>query len=82
MVCQMATVEALENPILNSPYEPPARHFVLGPHGPTGEVRQGRRLSESFIPIPTGRRPRGPVQGEGQATLDSMRPGSGVRPTP
>jgi len=66
----MASVEALENPILNSPYEPPARHFVLGPHGPTGEIREGRRLSESFIPIPTGRRSRGPVEGEGQVALD------------
>lgn len=46
----------LDNPILNSPYEPPAAHFVLGPSGPTGEVQAGRRRSESFIAVPTGRR--------------------------
>ncbi|MBK5223694.1 MAG: DEAD/DEAH box helicase family protein, partial [Acidimicrobiia bacterium] len=46
----------LDNPILNGPYEPPSQHYVLTPHGPTGEVRPGRRLSETFIAVPTGRR--------------------------
>jgi type III restriction enzyme len=55
----MTVAGSLENPILNSPYEAPAQHFVLGPHGPTGEIRAGRRPSESFIPIPVGRRRRG-----------------------
>jgi len=55
----MSAEEGLENPILNSPYEPPGRHFVLGRHGPTGEVNVGRRPSESFIPVPVGRRRRG-----------------------
>jgi type III restriction enzyme len=54
----MAEVASLENPILNSPYEPPARHFVIGSTGPTGEVRDGRRPSESFIPVPVGRKGR------------------------
>ncbi|WP_137723896.1 BPTD_3080 family restriction endonuclease [Prescottella subtropica] len=49
--------EAIENPILNSPYEPPAQHFVVGDFGPTGEIADGRRPSESFIPIaPTRKR--------------------------
>jgi type III restriction enzyme len=55
----MASAETLANPILNSPYDPPGRHFSLGPHGPTGEIRVGRRPSESFIPIPVGRRQKG-----------------------
>jgi type III restriction enzyme len=42
----------LDNPILNSPYGPPQRHFELGPDGPTGLVFDGRRPSESFIPVP------------------------------
>ena len=46
----------MDNPILNSPYEPPAAHFVLGPNGPTGEIKDGRRRSESFVPVPSGRR--------------------------
>lgn len=46
------------NPILNGPYDIPERHFVLGSDGPTGEVRSGRRPSESFIPIPLERKGR------------------------
>ncbi|MGI8558348.1 MAG: DEAD/DEAH box helicase family protein, partial [Solirubrobacteraceae bacterium] len=46
----------LSNPILNSPYDPPESHFELGPNGPTGEVRTGRRPSESFIPLPPSRK--------------------------
>lgn len=43
--------EAIDNPILNSPYEQPDRYYEIGPTGPTGEIREGRRPSESFIPI-------------------------------
>ncbi|MBF4999762.1 DEAD/DEAH box helicase family protein [Nocardia sp. BSTN01] len=43
--------ESIDNPILNSPYEPPARYFEIGHHGPTGVVKEGRRPSESLIPI-------------------------------
>ncbi|MBP2269232.1 type III restriction enzyme [Pseudarthrobacter sp. PvP004] len=41
----------IDNPILNSPYEQPDRHYKVGPQGPTGEILVGRRPSESFIPI-------------------------------
>jgi type III restriction enzyme len=43
--------ESIDNPILNSPYEEPDRHYEVGPNGPTGEIRDRRRPSESFIPI-------------------------------
>lgn len=43
---------ALDNPILNGPYDPPDKHFEMGPTGPTGVVAIGRRPSESFVPIP------------------------------
>jgi type III restriction enzyme len=43
--------ETIDNPILNSPYEQPDQYFEIGPNGPTGEIRVGRRPSESFIPI-------------------------------
>jgi type III restriction enzyme len=42
----------LSNPILNSPFVAPARHFELGHRGPTGKIMEGRRRSESFIPVP------------------------------
>jgi type III restriction enzyme len=48
----MSSADALSNPILNSPYEPPSRYWELGPSGPTGEIKDGRRPSESFIPVP------------------------------
>lgn len=41
----------LSDPVLNGPYDPPSRFFEIGPEGPTGEIQQGRRPSESFIPI-------------------------------
>lgn len=47
---------AIDNPILNSPYEQPDRYYEVGPQGPTGEVREGRRPSESFIPIAVSRK--------------------------
>jgi type III restriction enzyme len=46
----------LSNPILNSPYDPPAAHFKIGPNGPTGEIVDGRRPSESFIPVPVSKK--------------------------
>ncbi|WP_018180752.1 BPTD_3080 family restriction endonuclease [Jongsikchunia kroppenstedtii] len=54
--------DAIENPILNSPYDPPSEHFVMGDHGPTGEIAPGRRASESFIPIAQAKKRRGAVQ--------------------
>jgi type III restriction enzyme len=54
----------LDNPILNSPYDAPEQHFELGPDGPTGEIRSGRRPSESFIPVPPSKK------GKQQQALD------------
>jgi type III restriction enzyme len=54
--------EDLVNPVINSPYWPPERYFKIGPEGPTGEVVEGRRPSESYIPVPPakkGRKDRG-----------------------
>lgn len=42
---------AIDNPILNSPYEQPDRYYEIGPQGPMGEMKDGRRPSESLIPI-------------------------------
>jgi len=58
----MPTPGGLENPIINSPYEPPSQYFVIGPHGPTGETKDGRRPSESFIPIPVSTKGRKDTQ--------------------
>lgn len=42
-----------ENPVLNSPYEPPKRYWKLDEKGhPTGEIADGRRQAEYVSPVP------------------------------
>ncbi len=42
----------IENPILNSPFEEPRRHFKFTEDGITDEIFEARRVSQYFIPIP------------------------------
>jgi hypothetical protein len=43
----------IDNPILNSPFVEPGRHWVLDDRGiPTGDSGQGRRRSEYIVPVP------------------------------
>ena len=52
--CVSATV--IDNPILNSPFAEPARHWVLDDNGiPTGVPADGRRRSEYIVPVPPPR---------------------------
>jgi type III restriction enzyme len=41
----------IENPVLNSPFREPARHFRFTDEGITDEIVNGRRSSSYFIPI-------------------------------
>ena len=42
-----------EQPILNSPYDPPDRHWELDPQGqPTQRIIENRRKAEFITPIP------------------------------
>lgn len=41
----------IENPVLNSPFAEPARHFRFNDDGITDEIVAGRRASSYFIPI-------------------------------
>lgn len=41
----------IENPVINSPYQEPQRHFVFDTQGITNQIAQGRRASTFFIPI-------------------------------
>jgi type III restriction enzyme len=44
---------AIDNPILNSPFAEPSRHWLLDENGvPTGQTADGRRRSEFVVPIP------------------------------
>lgn len=65
---ERATVsESIANPIVNSPYDPPTKYFELGKQGPTGVILDGRRPSESFIPIPASRKGKRPGAGVQQS---------------
>ncbi len=41
----------IENPVINSPFEEPQRHFRFGNEGITNEIAPQRRVSSYFIPI-------------------------------
>src|SRR6202158_5443563 len=41
----------IENPIINSPFDEPTRHFRFSDEGITNEVVDGRRTSSYFVPI-------------------------------
>lgn len=43
--------DLIENPIINSPFAEPKRHFRFGDNGITDEIITGRRRSTYFIPI-------------------------------
>jgi len=41
----------IENPVLNSPFHEPTRHFRFTDEGITNEIDDGRRISSYFVPI-------------------------------
>ncbi len=46
----------IENPILNSPFEEPTRHFRFSDDGITDEIVDARRVSSYFMPIPAAKK--------------------------
>jgi type III restriction enzyme len=46
----------IDNPILNLPFDEPARHFRFGEEGITSEVVEERRVSSYFMPIPAAKK--------------------------
>lgn len=52
----------IDNPILNSPFHEPARHFAFDDRGViTGDIKKGRRRSLYFTPIPGTKKKAGSV---------------------
>lgn len=41
----------IDNPVINSPFDEPERHFRFGNKGITNEIVEGRRVSSYFVPI-------------------------------
>ena len=46
----------IDNPIINSPYRVPDRHFKFDDEGITNEIVPGRRPSQYFVPVPKPRK--------------------------
>jgi type III restriction enzyme len=58
----------IDNPILNSPFQPPTRHFAIDEQGvPTGQIVDGRRPSAYIVPVAAPRHRRG---GQAELALD------------
>jgi type III restriction enzyme len=57
----------IENPVLNSPYNEPVRHFKFSDEGITSEIVESRRISSYFIPIA---KPKSRTKGK-QLALDT-----------
>jgi type III restriction enzyme len=49
----------IENPIINSPFDEPTRHFRFDDEGITNEEVIGRRVSHYFVPIARSRKKNG-----------------------
>ncbi len=52
----------IENPILNSPYKEPSKHFKFSDDGITDKVVESRRISTYFVPIAKPRKKAGGKQ--------------------
>jgi len=46
---------AIENPIINSPFDEPQRHFLFTDSGITNQIVPGRRVSTYYVPVPKPR---------------------------
>jgi len=62
----------IDNPILNSPFGEPSRHWRFGDTGITNDVVEGRRPSSYFMPIPASKVRGKQLQLETQWTRDRI----------
>lgn len=62
----------IQNPVINSPFREPGRHFVFGDQGITNDIEEGRRPSSYFIPIAQTRRRTAQLEIETEWTKDRI----------
>ncbi len=74
--------KVIENPIINSPYSAPDRHFRFDREGITNEIIEGRRPSEYFIPVPRPRKRAGRSSSPSSPPTRSSRTGRSTRSVP
>src|SRR5271154_5498152 len=53
-----------KEPILNSPYDYPGRHWELENGQPTGKIAEGRRKASFITPIPKTKKQKKSAQGQ------------------
>ncbi len=62
----------IENPVINSPYGEPERHFEFDEEGITNTIVPERRHSEYFVPVPAARKKGSQVRLQGDWTEDRI----------
>jgi type III restriction enzyme len=67
-------VAVIDDPILNSPFREPTRHFKFDEEGITNEIQSGRRPSSHFVPIPRAKKRGKQLQFETEWTKDRIEP--------
>ena len=61
-----------ENPVLNSPYEEPRRHFRFEDQRITSDIQDERHSSSYFVPAPASRRSGGQLAHGAEWPLDRI----------
>ena len=64
----------IENPVINSPFEEPKRHFKFTDEGITNEIVGSRRISSYFIPIAKPKKKGKQLQFNTEWTQDRIKP--------
>src|SRR5271157_5864997 len=68
----------IENPILNSPFREPGRHWRFTDEGITNEIVETRRASAYFVPIPPPKKKGKQLQFDTEWTQDRIEPNDNV----
>jgi type III restriction enzyme len=64
----------IDDPIINSPFREPARHFKFDEDGITNEIVSGRRPSSHFVPIARAKKKGRQLQFDTEWTKDRIAP--------
>jgi type III restriction enzyme len=68
----------IENPVLNSPFEVPQRHFKFDDEGITNEIVESRRSSAYFIPIARPKMKGKQLRFDTEWTQERIRPNDDI----
>ncbi len=62
----------IQNPVINSAFKEPARHFQFDADGITNTIMDARRQSEYFMPVPASRKKSGQLRFDTEWTNDRI----------